>query len=110
MESIMKKFFLGFLTLATLGISNAEAACYQARKCVVPFVPSLNWTLGGDINCIFRVNTNARGAAREVNQRINELDSQYENALQLPVDMIGIDPFATMNVVILPNIPDSQCQ
>jgi hypothetical protein len=105
----MKRFFLGIFTLASLGSSQAEATCYQASKCVVPFIPSLNWTLGGDLDCISRINTTSRGATREVRREIILLEDRNEQLFGLDVEMIGANPIPEM-VVNTINIPDSQCQ
>gem|GEM_PF-4254440 len=49
----MKRMFIALAILMSFKSSSASATCYQASKCVVPFIPALNYTLGGDISVFF---------------------------------------------------------
>jgi len=104
----MRKLFVVLALIGSINISNAEATCYQASKCVVPFLPSLNVTLG-DLDCFFRINTQARAAGREVRQAIQEAELRHEAGFNLDVQMVGADPIPNMTLTVLPNIVDAQC-
>jgi len=105
----MKRMFIALAILMSFKSSSASATCYQASKCVVPFIPALNYTLGGDISCFFRINTQARAAGREVRAAIIEEELRHETAWGIDVEMIGAEPIPNMNIIILPNVPDAQC-
>lgn len=106
----MKRIFIVLAILMSFKASSASATCYQASKCVVPFIPALNHFLGGDMSCFYRINTQARAAGREVRAAIIEQELSLEAAFEgLDIQMVGVAPIENMSITILPNVPDAQC-